>query len=35
MKIAWAEFAPVASFGGGAMIGVIAGHLYLWLLPVH
>ena len=30
MEIAWAEFTPVASFGGGAMIGVAA--LFLMLL---
>ena len=30
MEIAWAEFAPVASFAGGAMIGVAA--LFLMLL---
>ena len=30
MEIAWAEFTPVASFGGGAMIGVLA--LFLMLL---
>ena len=30
MEMAWAEFNPVASFGGGAMIGVAA--LFLMLL---
>ena len=30
MEIAWAEFTPMASFGGGAMIGVAA--LFLMLL---
>ena len=30
MEIAWAEFTPVASFAGGAMIGVAA--LFLMLL---
>ena len=30
MEIAWVEFTPVASFGGGAMIGVAA--LFLMLL---
>ena len=30
MAIAWAEFTPLASFGGGAMIGVAA--LFLMLL---
>ena len=31
MEIAWAEFTPVASFGGGAMIGVAA----LFLMPLN
>ena len=30
MEIAWAEFTPVASFAGGAMIGLAA--LFLMLL---
>ena len=30
MEIVWAAFTPVASFGGGAMIGVAA--LFLMLL---
>ena len=31
MKIAWAEFTPLASFGGGAMIGIAA----LFLMPLN